>query len=455
MAYYGIANFAQGFNTARDTALTSGLNEDKQFQQNYLSNYQMPAEMTASDLAETQGNINLDKLSADNRVAQLQSEAVGQGMTNPNDIADYIRSNVDYGETAANPYLASAVLNTQRQAAQGLVNQGGALGGALGASVINQGLSEQGLPYQQQVDANGNVYFTDANGNRSDLYSRAGQVPIAQAFGGNVTPIQAYSQGLEKQAYDSASLQAQLQAGKYDQRTNAAEINALRSLYIAQVKTNPVAAAQTLRLINARLAGQTGQTLPPSGLDVITGNASLPTGAAPMPGQTAATVPSYSATGLQPPLPATGIPAPASTAPFGIPAAPVATVPPSAFYGVPPSASASTPAQLTPGAQSELTQRVTQDALAGRDLTQYSLPTLQSQYSSIDNAIRNTAFAGRDVSPSLITIRSNLDQAIRNLQAAQATQQDAASRQQFIQQANTPVALPPGLQALTQNPYGY
>ncbi|MBB5448230.1 MULTISPECIES: hypothetical protein [unclassified Paraburkholderia] len=315
MGYYGIADFAGGFNKVRDDSLTSGLSAANKMRDRYLADYQMPEKMTASDANATansirydtlntgyndmvqhgvnnasfnaqQSGVNLDKLVAEQSIQKLRAQAAQQGMTNPADIARYVFSNLPPEQVAANPYLTNAALEQQRAAGQVQANLGGALGGTLGAGMTTQGLNDAGYGITASTDENGNLIYTDANGSRSTPFSRGGQIPAAVAFGGNVDPMAAYYGNLDAMAAQSQWRNDQLaQRDRYDQlrygnsgsggagnvRILQAQLTSLQRLYTSQ-KGNPVEQAKTLQRINQVLGQLQGQ---PAGAPAGTGTSGM------------------------------------------------------------------------------------------------------------------------------------------------------------------------------------
>lgn len=294
---YGIANFADDFNRVRDSALDSGFKAKERMRQDWLGDYRMPEQMTASDaamaassikadtlnqgyddlvqrgvnkatLGARQSGIDLDKLSADETMRRLQGQAVQEGYTSPEDIASYVKMNMDYAEMAANPYLAEQVLGSQRRAGQQLINLGSALGGPVGDYMTTRGLGIFGYGLEAQRDAAGNLMFVDEGGRRTAPYARGGQVPVAQAFGGNVAPMAQYYNALDRDAAQSARLDAQLaQRDAYAQERFDTELEKAR----LGLEGRQYSADQ--RLEAARLRGGKGGTLAPTsiGASLITG----------------------------------------------------------------------------------------------------------------------------------------------------------------------------------------
>ncbi|MGF6936856.1 hypothetical protein OKW41_006018 [Paraburkholderia sp. UCT70] len=315
MGYYGIADFAGGFNKVRDDSLTSGLSAANKMRDRYLADYQMPEKMTASDANATansirydtlntgyndmvqhgvnnasfnaqQSGVNLDKLVAEQSIQKLRAQAAQQGMTNPADIARYVFSNLPPEQVAANPYLTNAALEQQRAAGQMQANLGGALGGTLGAGMTTQGLQDLGYGITASSDANGNLVYTDANGNRSTPFSRSGQIPATVAFSGNVDPAAAYYGNLDSMAAQDQWRRDQLaQRDRYDAmrygdsgssgagnvRVLQAQLTSLQRLYTSQ-KGNPVEQAKTLQRINQVLGQLQGQ---PAGAPAGTGTSGM------------------------------------------------------------------------------------------------------------------------------------------------------------------------------------
>jgi soluble lytic murein transglycosylase-like protein len=221
MAGYGIAAYAGDFNRVRDDAFESGYRAKQRHRDDWLADYRLPeqlAESSANRLgheidADTrsraydayvgagvntaarnarESRINLDKVVAEQTLARLRGEASQRGAQSDADIADYVHAHVDPAEVAANPYLSDAVLGQRRQAAQQQLQLGSALGGELGDTFANRGLSGLGYGVQARRDALGHLQYEDASGRRSVAYDDEARIPTAQAFAGNLDPLARY-----------------------------------------------------------------------------------------------------------------------------------------------------------------------------------------------------------------------------------------------------------------------
>ncbi|SIO50487.1 hypothetical protein SAMN05444172_2572 [Burkholderia sp. GAS332] len=310
--YYGIADFADGFNNVRDNALDSGFRAKQRMRDDWLGDYRMPGQMLGADadalangikndtlnqgydsmvqygvnnanLNAQKSGINLDKLAADETMTRLTNEARAAGHVNPSDIATYIRSNIEPDQLSANQHLGEALRVQEARAAQQSLNLGAALGGNLGQGYENAGLQGLGYGITADSDQNGNQYFQGPDGQRSSAVSLAGQVPLAAAFSGDVNPAMTYYTGREAAVGRAAQETARLRqldsryASQNDTRDQQTMVRALTSQHTqlmtsarALAKTDPVGTnrmMQQARAVQAQLDqiyGLTGDT--PTGL---------------------------------------------------------------------------------------------------------------------------------------------------------------------------------------------
>ncbi|QUO23823.1 hypothetical protein KEH57_09490 [Burkholderia cenocepacia] len=428
MNYYGLADFAGGFNRVRDDVLDSGFRAKQRMRDDWLADYQMPERMLASDAgalsnslkvdsldqgyddmlnyglnraalgAQTSG-VNLRMAQADNTLASLRAQAINQGLNNDADIAQYIASNLDPAETAANPYLAGSAFDARQAANRRLLAMGAGLGGSAGDALAARGLSDMGYGLTPGRDAAGNLVLSDPQGLRTGAFGLAGQIPAALALAGDVTPLNQYYGNLERMRADAARLDAQLQ-----QRDAYADLRYQTELERQQMRNDVAREGMDSR---ERIAAMRGNKGMPSSA-----------GAAAIGGATG---------GMAQPRIGGGMASPVG-APTGVmPSVPSSLSTPSVYQ----------PARLTPGAAARLaaldagtSTPSTSDTRASRSvppsatpavpatpassnpLMRFDVPALQGAFDTVDQRIRSGALAGREPDSRDVLMRNLIRQTL-------------------------------------------
>ncbi|QUO26136.1 hypothetical protein KEH57_04190 [Burkholderia cenocepacia] len=439
MNYYGLADFAGGFNRVRDDALDSGFRAKQRMRDDWLADYQMPERMLASDAgalsnslkvdtldqgyddmlnyglnraalgAQTSG-VNLRMAQADNTLASLRAQAINQGLNNDADIAQYVASNLDPAEMVANPYLAGSAFDARQAANRRLLAMGAGLGGSAGDALAARGLSGMGYGLTPGRDEAGNLVLSDPQGLRTGAFGLAGQIPAALALSGDVAPLNQYYGNLERMRADAARLDAQLQ-----QRDAYADLRYQTELERQQMRNDVAREGMDSRERIAAMRGSKG--MPSSaGAAAIGGTMGGGMGGTAQPrmgggGMSGMSSPAGAPTGVMPSVPsslsAPNVYQPARLTPDAaarLAALDAGTVAPStgntrAPRSVPPPAmpvAPAAPATSTPT----------------NPLMRFDVPALQGAFDTVDQRIRSGALAGQEPDSRDVLMRNLIRQTL-------------------------------------------
>lgn len=252
--YYGIADFAGGFNRVRDDSLNSGFRAKKNMREDWIENYQVPEKMLNSDVnalnksiaydtlnqgygdlvnyglnnaatGARKSGIQLDQLMAQQDFDRLLSDAYASGARNETEALNYLQNQGNW-MTQANPYLKQKLYNYAQDAHRKQVGLGAAIGGPLGSSLQNQGLTGLGYGFQSALNPDKNIYYATPEGEQSSTFTPYGQAQIARTLAtGDITPTTDAYKFYEQSAIKNAQLAAQLQQrDDYAQQRFANEI---------------------------------------------------------------------------------------------------------------------------------------------------------------------------------------------------------------------------------------
>lgn len=215
----GIAAAAQGFDSARNNELMSGLNAETQATADFDGMYGEPDRMMATQnnmlgqsfaydnqannymtdlgtgqniaqLRNTQSGVNLQQADAANTVAQLRAQLISQKPdATPDEINQYVMQNIPPEQAQNNPYLMNLAYGNQAQGMARRYAIGAALGGNLGANYMNLGAPYIGMPPATYNPTSDSFTLTDQAGNTTTL-GRMQLVPAYEAALGNPAGMQ-------------------------------------------------------------------------------------------------------------------------------------------------------------------------------------------------------------------------------------------------------------------------
>jgi hypothetical protein len=245
--YYGIADFAGGFNRVRDDSLNSGFRAKKHMRDDWIDDYQIPEKMLNSDVntlnksiaydtlnqgygdlvnyglnnaatGARKSGIQLDQLMAQQDFDRLLSDAYASGARNETEALKYLQNQGDW-IARANPYLKQKLYNYAQDAHRKQVGLGAAIGGPLGSSLQNQGLTGLGYGFQSALNPDENIYYATPEGEQSSTFTPYGQAQIAKSLAtGDIAPMTDVYRFNEQNAIQNAR-----QAAQFNQRDDYAQ----------------------------------------------------------------------------------------------------------------------------------------------------------------------------------------------------------------------------------------